>query len=236
MTPTLAAPKGPVSRGRQDHAEYAAMMENLDGNIGRVLDALDGLGLREDTIVVFTSDNGGLCTLARNPGPTSNLPWRSGKGWNYEGGIRVPGYIVWPGHLEPGTSATPACTADLYPTLLELVGLPALPQQHLDGRSLVSALRGQPDPALSERSLAWYYPHEHGSGHPGSAAIRRGSWKLIHYLTSGQMELYDLASDPGEAHDVSALHPEMVKLLGDELRRWVQDTKLVPASPAETKS
>lgn len=224
-TPTRPAPFGAISRARQDDPNYAAMIANLDTNIGRVLDALEELGLRDNTIVVFTSDNGGLCTLGRGqPGPTCNLPWRSGKGWNYEGGTRISTYIAWPGHLKPGTSAVPAYTADLYPTLLELCGLPARPEQHLDGRSLVRALRGEPDAGLTDRALAWYYPHDHGSGHTPSAAIRRGGWKLIHYLESGTSELYDLANDPGETTDLSARQPERVKSLRDELLRWIDGT------------
>jgi len=224
-TPTLPAPFGAVSRARQDHADYAAMMENLDDNIGRVLTALHELGLRDNTIVVFTSDNGGLCTLARaQPGPTSNLPWRSGKGWTYEGGIRIPTFIAWPGHLPPSTSSVPAFTPDLYPTLLELCGLPLLPQQHIDGTSLASVLRGTPDAALGDRPLAWYYPHQHGSGHQPSAAIRRGSWKLIHYLEAGKTELYDLASDPAESRDLSSELPDQAASLRDELLKWINET------------
>ncbi len=225
-TPTRDAPFGAISRARQDDADYAAMMENLDDNIGRVLDALDELGVRDETIVVFTSDNGGLCTLARGkPGPTSNLPWRAGKGWNYEGGIRVPCLISWPGSLPPATIDTPGITADLYPTLLELCGLPLRDEQHRDGRSLVSALCGAPDRTLAERSLAWYYPHDHGSGHKASAAIRRGRWKLIHYLAGGQSELYDLQTDPGELTDLIARHPDQAAALREELERWIETTK-----------
>ncbi len=225
-TPKLPGTFNSVSRGRQDNADYAAMMENLDNNIGRVLAALDELKLRDNTIVVFTSDNGGLCTLGKgNPGPTCNLPFRSGKGWNYEGGIRIPTYIAWPGHLKPTTTSVPGYTADLFPTLLELCGLPLQPRQHLDGKSLVSALRGKADQSLTERSLAWYYPHNHGSGHKASAAIRRGNLKVIYYLDSKQTELYDLANDPAESKDLSTSHAEQAKSLRDELLRWIDDTK-----------
>jgi len=236
-TPALPAPFDACSRGRQDDVDYAAMMENLDDNIGRVLAALDDLHLRENTIVVFTSDNGGLCTLGQpkpapgkaagkpRVGPTCNLPWRSGKGWNYEGGIRISTFVSWPGTLQPSTTDVPGFTADLYPTLLELCGLPLLPEQHVDGRSLVGALRGTADPALRDRMLAWYYPHDHGSGHRASAALRRGSWKLIHYLASGKTELYDLATDPGESKDLSAAHPDKTESLRAELLRWIAETK-----------
>lgn len=224
-TPTVAAPFAAVSRGRQDHADYAAMVENLDTNIGRILRTLDDLGLRQQTIVVFTSDNGGLCTLAKGPGPTSNLPFRGGKGWNYEGGIRVSTLIAWNGHLSPATTSVPAWTADLYPTLLDLCGLPLAPQQHLDGRSLTGPLRGVADNALVERPLVWYYPHDHGSGHKASAAIRRGPWKLIHYLASGQSELYHLTDDVGESTNLAAKEPERTARLRKELLAWIEATK-----------
>ncbi len=201
------------------------MMENLDVNVGRLLDALDELRLRDNTIVIFTSDNGGLCTLAgRQPGPTCNLPWRSGKGWLYEGGIRVSCFVSWPAGLRPATATVPGYTADLYPTLLDLCGLPAQPTQCLDGRSLAGALRGAPDASLLERPLAWYYPHDHGSGHRAGAAIRHGNWKLIHYLAGSQSELYDLASDPGESTDLSAKYPDKTRALLGALQDWIRST------------
>jgi arylsulfatase A len=225
-TPTQPAPFAAISRGRQDNADYAAMMENLDHNIGRVLKTLDELHLRQNTVVVFTSDNGGLCTLSTGgPGPTCNLPWRSGKGWNYEGGIRISTFFIWPGHLAPSTSHVPAFTADIYPTLLDLCGLPLQPQQHIDGQSLVSALRNFPSAALRDRPLAWYYPHDHGSGHKASAAIRRSSRKLIFYFENEEAELYDLERDPGETRNLIAEQPETARSLRDELLQWIADTK-----------
>jgi arylsulfatase A-like enzyme len=158
------------------------------------------------------------------PGPTCNLPWRSGKGWTYEGGIRIPTFIAWPARLKPATTKVPGYTADLYPTLLELCGLPPRPQQHRDGKSLTSALRAAPDAILKERSLAWYYPHNHGSGHKPSAAIRHGSWKLIYYLDSARTELYDLDNDPGESTELSLRHPAEAESLREELLRWIDDT------------
>ena len=224
-TPTLPAPNDSTSRARQDNPDFAAMVENLDENIGRVLKTLDDLKLRENTIVIFTSDNGGLATLVRDrPGPTCNLPWRSGKGWHYEGGIRIPTYISWPGHLKPATSHVPGYTADFFPTLLELCGLPLMPEKHLDGKSLVKALRGESDPELTDRPLAWYYPHDHGSGHKPSAAIRRGDWKLIHFFESDQVELYNLAEDPSETTEISKMYPKQVETLLAELKDWVKET------------
>ncbi len=221
----LHAPNQSVSRGRQDDPAYAAMMENLDDNIGRLLNSLEETAQHNNTIVVFTSDNGGLCTTqGKQGGPTCNLPYRSGKGWNYEGGIRVPCIVSWPTHLQPSTCSVPAYTADLYPTLLELSGLPLRPDQHLDGRSLAGSLRGHTDKALQERFLAWYYPHDHGSGHQASAAIRQGSWKLIRYLKSGQEELYNLSLDHSEQNDLVAIEKEMAKDLSSKLQSWIGDT------------
>ena len=223
-TPKRPAPFNSTSRARQDDPSYAAMIENLDQNIGRVLSALEESGQRQNTIVIFTSDNGGLCTNSKTGGVTCNLPWRGGKAWNYEGGIRVSTFISWPDQLNPSTCSVPGYTADIYPTLLELCGMPLQPQQHLDGRSLVSALREKPDPELLERPLAWVYPHEHHFGHKPSAAIRRGSWKLIHYLTSETSELYDLATDPGESTDLSVMHPDRTAAMSKELLHWIDET------------
>ena len=229
-TPVVSASSEAVTRARQDDPVYAAMVENLDANMGRLLAALDELGLSRNTVVVFTSDNGGLSTLVgARPGPTCNLPWRAGKGWTYEGGIRVPLWIRWPGTISPGDRDTPAVTADLYPTLLELCGLPPRPSQHLDGASLVSALEGSPNRRLRTRSLAWFYPHRHGSGHVPGAALRRGSWKLVYSLQSGAAELYDLEADPGETRDLARDHPRRTRALLKELQRWIAETQAQPA-------
>ena len=224
-TPTAPAPFDAISRGRQDSAEYAAMVASLDLNVGRLLQTLAELGLDENTIVVFTSDNGGLCTLTgQRPGPTCNLPWRAGKGWLYEGGIRVTCLIRWPSGLKPATVDVPGYTADLYPTLLELCDLPARPEQCLDGRSLARALRGEADRVLTQRSLAWYYPHDHGSGHRAGAALRHGNWKLVRFFADNRTELYDLKADPGETLDVSREHPQQLQSLAQELDEWIAST------------
>ncbi|MBK1854784.1 sulfatase [Verrucomicrobiaceae bacterium 5K15] len=223
-TPTVPGPHETVSRGRQDHPAYAAMIENLDRNIGRVLDRVKQLGLEENTIIVFTSDNGGHCHLKNSPGVTSNLPLRSGKGWTYEGGIRIPTIIAWPGKIAPATSQVPSITMDLFPTLLELSGQPLLPEQHLDGRSLVSALDGQPKAALKSRALYWTYPHAHGSGHQPSHAIQKDGWKLIHFDADQSDALYHLERDIREQHDLAGKHPEKVQALREELMDWIKKT------------
>ncbi|HOW67547.1 MAG TPA: sulfatase [Candidatus Paceibacterota bacterium] len=232
-TPSRPAPFDAVSRARQDDPDYAAMVENLDANIGRVVDALEKLGLRDNTIIVFTSDNGGLCTLPKGRlAPTSNLPWRGGKGWHYEGGIRVPAFIVWPARLKPATLAIPAITCDLYPTLLDLCGLPLRRDQHIDGRSLASALQGKSDRALNDRFLAWIYPHNHGSGHQASAALRSKDWKLIHYFASNRTELYHLGTDPGENTDLARQNSKQAAELYAKLQAWLREINArSPSSP-----
>ncbi|MCP5535025.1 MAG: sulfatase [Akkermansiaceae bacterium] len=223
-TPRIPDRYNTVSRGRQDHAAYAAMTENLDMNIGRVLDHLEKRGLTSNTIVVFTSDNGGYCHLISNPGATCNLPLRSGKGWNYEGGIRIPTIISWPGKITPRSSDTPCITMDLFPTLLELTGQALQPKQHLDGHSLASDLNTRPDDTLKSRALYWTYPHGHGSGHRPSHAIRKDNWKLIHFEKGKTHELYNLAKDLGEKTDLAEKFPDKVKALDKELNEWINNT------------
>jgi len=213
-----------VSRPRQDSATYAAMIENLDTNVGRLLAKLEELKLTSDTIVVFTSDNGGHCHLKRSPGYTSNLPLRSGKGWTYEGGIRIPTLIAWPGTIKPAVADTPAITMDMYPTLLDLAGIKAKPEQHLDGRSLKSALNGAPSKELEERFLAWTYPHNHGSGHRPSHAIRKDGWKLILFDSDKTEELYNLNDDIGEKNNLADKFPAKVATMKKQLLNWIAET------------
>ncbi len=211
------------SRGRQDNPTYAAMIENLDTNIGRVIKKLDALGLADNTIVLFTSDNGGLCEL-HGMGATCNLPARSGKGWNYEGGIRIPTIFNWKGHIKPGVYHLPIASPDMFPTLLDLAGQPLMPGQHVDGRSLATVLKGAPDKALEDRAFCWSYPFDHGSGHKPSSAIQKGPWKLIHFEQGKPNELYNLDADIGEKKDLSDEHPERTKAMAGELKKWLAET------------
>lgn len=217
------------TRARQDNPTYAAMIENLDTNVGRVIDHLSKSGLSQNTIIVFTSDNGGLSTTKR-VGPTSCHPLRAGKGWTYEGGIRIPTMICWPNKLTPSVCATPGITMDFYPTLLELAGIPKKPKQHLDGVSLVSALQGSPSDQLSNRFLAWTYPHHHGSQHSPSNAIRMGNWKLIQKTDDAtpnddRLELYNLKDDLSETKNLAKTHPAKANELLGKLTKWLSDTK-----------
>jgi arylsulfatase A-like enzyme len=200
----------------QEHAVYAAMVEAMDLAVGKVLAKLDELGLSENTIVIFTSDNGGLATS--EGWPTSNLPLRAGKGWMYEGGIREPLLVRWPGVAKPGSVVTaPVSSPDFFPTLLEAAGVQPQPGQVLDGVSLVPALKGGP---LPERALFWHYPHYGNQGGAPGAAIRRGDWKLIEWQEDNRPELFNLAIDLGETHDLAASEPQRVAKLRDELHAW----------------
>jgi arylsulfatase A-like enzyme len=168
--------------------------------------------------VFFFSDNGGLCTL-RNFGPTCNLPLRSGKGWLYEGGVREPMLVRAPGVTRPGSVCdAPVVSTDFFPTMLELAGLPAMPDRHADGTSLVPLLRG--DGGFGQRALYWHYPHYHGSTWTPGASIRDGDWKLIEFYHWGEVELYDLKSDPGEREDLSERNPDKTRQLLDKLHTW----------------
>jgi arylsulfatase A-like enzyme len=211
----------------QNHAVYAAMLEQMDTAIGRVLAALDRSGLAGRTIVVFTSDNGGLSTSEGHP--TSNVPLRAGKGWPYEGGIRTPWIVRAPGVTKPGSvCATPVVTTDLYPTLLELAGLPLDPAQHRDGVSLVPLLAGG---ELRRGPLFWHYPHYGNQGGAPCGAVRLGDWKLIEWYEDGRRELFNLREDPGEAHDLAAQDLARVKELHARLAAWREDVGAVMPKP-----
>ncbi len=213
----------------QDHAIYAAMIEAMDLAVGKVLAQLDALGLRENTIVIFTSDNGGLSTS--EGWPTSNLPLRGGKGWMYEGGIREPLLVRWPGVARPGSLVdTPVSSPDFFPTLLEAARAKPAPGQILDGVSLVSALRGAATP---DRALFWHYPHYGNQGGAPAAAIRRGPWKLIHWFEDDRVELFHLATDLSETTDLAAREPARAAALRTELTTWLRsvDAQLPTANP-----
>lgn len=203
----------------QNHAAYAAMLEQMDSAVGRVLAALERNGLAGRTIVVFMSDNGGLSTAEGHP--TSNLPLRAGKGWLYEGGIREPWIVLAPGVTSPGSvCATPVTSTDFYPTLLELLGLPLNPRQHRDGVSLVPLLKGG---ELGRGPLFWHYPHYGNQGGAPSGAVRDGDWKLVEWYETGDCELYNLANDLGEKNNLAVQNPDKVKALHAMLAAWRKD-------------
>jgi len=184
----------------QDCPIYAGMIETMDDAVGMVLRKLDQLGLADNTIVCFTSDNGGVSS--GDAYSTSNLPLRGGKGRQWEGGIREPFYLKAPGVTKPGsTSAVPVNGIDWYPTLLELVGLKVPRKQQVDGVSLVPLLKGK---AIPGRPLYWHYPHYGNQGGEPSSIITEDNWKLIHYHEDGRDELYHLGKDEVEQKDLAA--------------------------------
>ncbi len=220
----------PVGR-LHDHVEYAAMIESLDAGVGRLLRALDEAGVAENTVVVFTSDNGGH---RRN---TSMDPLKGAKGSLSEGGIRVPCVVRYPGVVEPGRRTDePVLLFDLYPTLMELAGAAPRRSQPIDGVTWGPLLRGQA--SLKTRSLVWYAPvyNLSPSGRvitAPTAAIRRGRWKLVHRFEDGASELYDLENDPGERHDLAGAQPGMVRTLSRQLEAWrrATDAPALKANP-----
>ena len=204
----------------QEHAVYAAMVEAMDLAVGKVLAKLDELGLRENTIVIFTSDNGGLSTS--EGWPTANHPLRAGKGWLYEGGIREPLIIRWPARLKAGRVIdAPVSSPDFFPTLLAASGARPQDAKGLDGVSLLPLLTGG---TLPERSLYWHYPHYGNQGGAPGSAIRDGSWKLIQWYESPNPELYNLATDPAETTNLFAKHPSRVAHLQTQLQTWLKQT------------
>lgn len=204
-------------RLNQDHAVYAGMVEAMDLAVGKVLKKLDDLGLRENTLVFFTSDNGGLSTSEGSP--TSNQPLRAGKGWMYEGGIREPFLVRWPSVIVPGRIvSTPVCSPDIFPTLLEVANAKPTPGQTLDGASLVPLFHGK---ELPERAQFWHYPHYGNQGGAPAAAIRRANWKLIWTFEDDSLELFDLAEDLGEKTNLIHAEPACTKALKLELDAWL---------------
>ncbi|MCC6731181.1 MAG: sulfatase [Chthonomonadales bacterium] len=201
----------------QSDPAYAAMVHNLDRNVGRLLDTLEECGLVDDTLVLFTSDNGGLATS--EGAPTSNLPLAEGKGWCYEGGTRVPLVVRWPGHASPGEVCdTPVVSTDVYPTLLAAAGLPARPDQHVDGVSLVPLLLGAR--RLERDAIFWHYPHYGNQGGTPASAVRMGDHKLIEFHEDGRLELYNLSDDPGETRDRAAIEPDRAARMRARLAAW----------------
>jgi len=212
----------------QNHAVYAGMVEAMDLAVGKVLDALDRLGLARDTVVFFMSDNGGLSTSEGSP--TCNLPLRAGKGWLYEGGIREPMMIRWPGKAKGGRFChEPVISTDFYPTMLEMASLPARPEQHLDGRSMAPLLK-RPG-RRKERAIYWHYPHYGNQGGSPGGAVRLGDYKLIELYEDNHVELYNLRRDVGEQHDLSAQMPEKAAELRQMLHDWRREVGAVMPTP-----
>ena len=212
----------------QDHAVYAGMVWSLDESVGQILSKLNELGLEERTLVLFTSDNGGLSTSEGHP--TSNLPLRAGKGWLYEGGIREPFLVRWPGVTRPGsTTDAPAISMDVYPTILAACGLDPRPRQHCDGVDLTPILRGED--FSHPRTLFWHYPHYGNQGAAPGGAIRDGDWKLVEWFEDGTIELFHLGRDIGETQDLAAAEPAKAAELHAKLIGWRAGAAVAMPSP-----
>ena len=203
----------------QSDPTYAAMVEALDRNVGRVLDALERTGVADDTVVLFTSDNGGLATAEGSP--TTNRPLSEGKGWMQEGGNRVPLLLRWPGVTDasdaPDVVETPVTSPDVYPTVLDAADVSVPDGQAIDGESLRAALDGD---GFDRDAVFWHYPHYGNQGGTPAAAVRSGRWKLVEFFETGGVELYDLDRDVREDHDVSEYRPEKADELLATLREW----------------
>lgn len=226
-TPIVAKPDvvakypGPPVHGRQSHPTYAAMVEGVDDSVGRIVKKLDDLKLSGNTIVIFTSDNGGLATLEGMPfAPTINTPLREGKGYLYEGGTRVPLIVKWPGLVKPGTVTDQvACSIDLFPTLQEAtrgaeeIEVPGV----RDGWSLVPVFRGE---TLKTRPIFWHYPHYANQGSKPGGAVRLGDYKLIEFYENGRRELFDVRKDISESRNLIAEKPEAAEGLAALLAVW----------------
>jgi len=223
--------------GLDVNATYASMIEKMDQGIGKILDELDALGLKKNTLVLFTSDNGGICKISKQ------TPYRAGKGSYFEGGTRVPLVVRWPGKVVPGSTCNvPVIGLDFYPTFLGVAGLPIPENKMLDGASLLPLL-AQTE-GFPSRALFWHFPiylqkyaGKEDDSHdplfrtrPGSA-MRQGKWKLHEYFEEGTIELYDLEADLGERTNVAASHPEKAAALYRQLKQWREEMN----APVPTK-
>ena len=211
---------------KQKNATYAALVASVDDSLGTIRAALKRLKLDDNTIIVFTTDNGGLLPT------TDNSPLRAGKGSAYEGGVRVPLIVFWPGVTKAGlVEGSPAITPDLYPTLLEMTGVKPL-QSLVDGISLAPLLKAGTKP--DRDAIFWHYPHYHPGGATPYSAIRSGDFRLVHFYEDGRDELYDLANDIGETKDLATTQPERAKALRTRLDTWLKsvDAQLPTANPS----
>lgn len=219
--------QGRKLRTNQSHAVYAGMVEAMDEAIGRVMAEIKAAGIDDNTIIIFTADNGGL---ANNAAPTSNLPLKAGKGWMYEGGIREPMFVIWPGVTQPnGICSEPVVTTDFYKTIVEMTGV-QMPNQDVDGESLVPLLKS--DEEFSRDFICWHYPHYSPQGGKPTSAIRGGDWKLILNYETNKVELYNLKEDIGETNDLAETNPEKTQELESKLNEWLNE---VDASMPLTK-
>jgi arylsulfatase A-like enzyme len=220
----------------QDNVQFAAMVESVDESLGRLRAKLKALNLDDNTIVILFSDNGGMSGAnfgrpdrivtpdrLEQAFSTSNLPLRGAKGWLYEGGIREPLIVHWPGEVQQGTVCdVPVISTDFYPTILEMVGLPLQPEQHADGVSIAPLVKGAE--TLDREAIYWHFPHysNHGMQSPGGA-VRAGDYKLLEYFENGTVQLFNLREDIGEQNDLSSTEPAKADQLRGMLHAWRED-------------
>ena len=214
---------------RHNNPVYAAMIESVDQSVGRVMKKLKEVGIDNNTVVIFTSDNGGHGRI------TSHAPLRGNKGNFYEGGIRVPLIVKWPNVVELGSECnTPVMGTDFFPTILDIVGLKSRPECHIDGVNIVPLLKQKVD-HLERDDLYWHYLNYIGAGHPGGArpcsVIRKGDWKLIESLENGQLELFNLKEDLGEKNNLALTLPRKANELLQALHTWRRDAKVQMPKP-----
>ncbi|UMB59196.1 sulfatase [Lutibacter sp. A80] len=222
------------ARKYQDNPVYAGLIEHVDDAIGTVMKTLKDLGLDKNTIIVFTSDNGGV--TSGDNFSTNQLTLRGGKGYQWEGGIRIPYFIDIPWIKQDGASINvPVSGVDLFPTLLDLSGLPLKPEAHKDGVSLKPLLLGE---EIDERPLYWHYPHYGNQGGEPSSIIRKGKWKLIYYWEDLHAELYNLETDLGERNNLAESNPEIANQMKTQLLDWLEtmDTHYAEVDPEWDKA
>jgi arylsulfatase A-like enzyme len=211
----------------QDQAVYAAMIEAMDQAVGKVLDALDEAGVADRTAVFFTSDNGGLSTA--EGAPTANVPLRAGKGWMYEGGVRVPLIVRWPDVVKAGAVCDRyLISTDYFPTILEMAGQPA-PTHAIDALSFTPLLKNDPD--FDRGPIYWHYPHYGNQGGSPASAIRDGDFKLIEFLENNRLELYNLAKDLGEKTNLAGVESARTQRMQQQLHQWRQAVGAQMPSP-----
>ncbi|MBT6447243.1 MAG: sulfatase [Flavobacteriaceae bacterium] len=208
-----------ISLLNQVNHNYASMVYAMDENVGRLINSLKENNLYNDALIIFTSDNGGLSTLGR-VAPTSVFPLRAGKGWLYEGGIRIPQLIKTPGNSKNVKIEDVTVSYDLFPTILDYVGLKS--ETEIDGKSLMPILKGESK--IDRDDVFWHFPHYHGSLWKPGSAIRHGDWKLVQHFESNTVELYDLKNDIGEMDDLSLNFPEKTQDLLNRLNNLRQET------------
>lgn len=238
-------PHNPIIQGQQNPT-YAGMIQSVDENVGRLLKKLDDLKLTDNTLVVFTSDNGGLSSRKyrrihmkdvkvpweQGSYPTSNAPLRCGKSWIFEGGIRVPTIIKWPKKIQPGSRCdVPITSVDFFPTFLQAAKLPLRPKDHMDGESIIPLLVGNKK-SFKRDTIYFHYPHyEEALGTFPGSAIRSGKWKLIHWYEGNRIELYDLDKDIGEKTNLAKQQPKRTAEMLKKLNAWRKEVKAIAPQP-----